>query len=172
MARPPLRRPNSSSHPLCGGCLTRICPAGGLEYRFSGVGRPPGAVRFDPRMSVQLRRNRLCLTGPISVPRNHTSHNAARGGADHPEHCRWPIATGRPVVAPTARQIVRLPEGNQAKVLETVRREALSSAELTGVVDLWLGIWRNRILPPCWIELRPYRVANSLTRAYERAIDL
>ena len=22
MARPPLRRPNSSSHPLCGGCLT------------------------------------------------------------------------------------------------------------------------------------------------------
>ena len=100
MARPPLRRPNSSSHPLCGGCLTRICPAGGLEYRFSGVGRPPGAVRFDPRMSVQLRRNRLCLTGPISVPRNHTSHNAARGGADHPEHCRWPIATGRPVVAP------------------------------------------------------------------------
>ena len=24
MARPPLRRPNSSSHPLCGGCLTTV----------------------------------------------------------------------------------------------------------------------------------------------------
>jgi ParB-like chromosome segregation protein Spo0J len=38
-----------------------------------------------------------------------------------------------------ARQIVRLPHGNQAEVLDAVRREALSGAELTGVVDLWLG---------------------------------
>jgi ParB-like chromosome segregation protein Spo0J len=38
-----------------------------------------------------------------------------------------------------ARQIVRLPQGNQAEVLDAVRREALSGAELTGVVDLWLG---------------------------------
>jgi ParB-like chromosome segregation protein Spo0J len=38
-----------------------------------------------------------------------------------------------------ARQIVRLPQGNQAEVLDTVRREALSGAELAGVVDLWLG---------------------------------
>ena len=29
-----------------------------------------------------------------------------------------------------ARQIVRLPEGNQAEVLEAIRREALSTAEL------------------------------------------
>ena len=43
-------------------------------------------------------------------------------------------------MSPTAaRQIVRLPEGNQAEVLETIRREALSGAELAGVVDLWLG---------------------------------
>src|SRR2546428_12722166 len=34
---------------------------------------------------------------------------------------------------------VRLPEGNQAEVLEAIRREALSGAELAGVVDLWLG---------------------------------
>jgi ParB-like chromosome segregation protein Spo0J len=49
------------------------------------------------------------------------------------------------LLTPTAaRQIVRLPEGNQAEVLETIRREALSSAELTGVVDLWLGCAERR----------------------------
>ena len=44
------------------------------------------------------------------------------------------------LLSPTAaRQIVRLPEGNQAEVLDAIRREALSGAELAGVVDLWLG---------------------------------
>ena len=44
------------------------------------------------------------------------------------------------LLSPTAaRQIVRLPQGNQAEVLDTVRREALSGAELTGIVDLWLN---------------------------------
>jgi ParB-like chromosome segregation protein Spo0J len=44
------------------------------------------------------------------------------------------------LLSPTAaRQMVRLPEGNQAEVLDTIRREALSGAELAGVVDLWLG---------------------------------
>ena len=43
------------------------------------------------------------------------------------------------LLSPTAaRQMVRLPEGNQAAVLEVVRREALSSAELAGVVNLLL----------------------------------
>jgi ParB-like chromosome segregation protein Spo0J len=43
------------------------------------------------------------------------------------------------LLCPTAaRQIVRLPEGNQPEVLELIRREGLSSAELTGVVDLLL----------------------------------
>ena len=44
------------------------------------------------------------------------------------------------LLSPTAaREIVRLPQGNQAEVLDAVRREALSCAELAGVVDLWLG---------------------------------
>jgi ParB/RepB/Spo0J family partition protein len=44
------------------------------------------------------------------------------------------------LLSPTAaRQIVRLPQGNQAEVLDAVRREALSGAELAGVVDVWLG---------------------------------
>jgi len=43
------------------------------------------------------------------------------------------------LLSPTAaRQMVGLPEGNQAAVLQVVRREALSGAELTGVVDLLL----------------------------------
>ncbi len=44
------------------------------------------------------------------------------------------------LLSPTAaRQIVRLPQGNQADVLDAARREALSTAELAGVVQLWLG---------------------------------
>ena len=44
------------------------------------------------------------------------------------------------LLSPTAaRQMVRLPEGNQAEVLQMVRREALSGAELTGVVNLLLA---------------------------------
>jgi len=38
-----------------------------------------------------------------------------------------------------ARQMVRLPEGNQGEVLAVMRREALSGAELVGVVDLLLA---------------------------------
>jgi ParB/RepB/Spo0J family partition protein len=49
------------------------------------------------------------------------------------------------LLSPTAaREIVRLPQGNQAEILGTVRREALSSAELRGVVDLWLGCAERR----------------------------
>jgi ParB-like chromosome segregation protein Spo0J len=44
------------------------------------------------------------------------------------------------LLSPTAAwPIVRLPQGNQAEVLAAMRREALSSAELSGVVELWLG---------------------------------
>jgi ParB/RepB/Spo0J family partition protein len=44
------------------------------------------------------------------------------------------------LLSPTAaRHVVRLPQGNQAEVLDAMRREALSGAELAGVVDLWLG---------------------------------
>lgn len=43
------------------------------------------------------------------------------------------------LLCPTAaRQLVRLPEGNQPEVLEVIRREALSSHELAAMVDLLL----------------------------------
>src|SRR3954467_6550274 len=49
------------------------------------------------------------------------------------------------LLLPTAaRQIVRLPEGNQAAGLAGIRAEALSSAELGGVVDLWLKCAERR----------------------------
>src|ERR1035437_4016844 len=49
------------------------------------------------------------------------------------------------LLTPTAaRQIVRLPQGNQTEVLEAIRRQALSSAELGGVVDLWLRCSERR----------------------------
>ena len=49
------------------------------------------------------------------------------------------------LLSPTAaRQVVRLPEGNQAEVLEAIRREALTTAELAGVVDLWLRCSERR----------------------------
>ena len=43
------------------------------------------------------------------------------------------------LLTPTAaRQLVRLPAGNQADILDLVRRESLSTNELTGIVDLWV----------------------------------
>ena len=43
------------------------------------------------------------------------------------------------LLTPTsARQLVRLPAGNQAEILELIRRESLSTNELTGIVDLWV----------------------------------
>jgi len=44
------------------------------------------------------------------------------------------------LVAPSlARQLLRLPTGNQADVLAAARREALTAVEVQGVVDLWLS---------------------------------
>src|SRR3989454_1591297 len=45
------------------------------------------------------------------------------------------------LLSPTAaRQIVLLPQGNQAEVLDPVRREALSGAELAGGGGRWGGV--------------------------------
>ena len=38
-----------------------------------------------------------------------------------------------------ARQLLRLPVGNQVDILAAARREALTAVEVQGVVDLWLG---------------------------------
>ena len=41
--------------------------------------------------------------------------------------------------ASLARQLVRLPAGNQEAVLALVRREALTAQEVSGVIDLLAG---------------------------------
>jgi hypothetical protein len=47
---------------------------------------------------------------------------------------------GLGLVSPTvARQLLRLPAGNQAAVLAATRREGLTAAEVSGVVDLLLA---------------------------------
>jgi ParB-like chromosome segregation protein Spo0J len=38
-----------------------------------------------------------------------------------------------------ARQLIRLPLGNQSALVEVIHREALSAGELQALVDLWLG---------------------------------
>jgi len=43
------------------------------------------------------------------------------------------------VVPSLARQLVRLPVGNQAEVLAAARREALTAGEVQRLVDLWLA---------------------------------
>jgi ParB-like chromosome segregation protein Spo0J len=44
------------------------------------------------------------------------------------------------VLSPSlARQLLRLPAGNQAEVLATARREALTALEVQGVIDLYLS---------------------------------
>ena len=47
---------------------------------------------------------------------------------------------GLGLISPTvARQLTRLPVGNQVDVVETARRESLTAAEVRGVVDLLLA---------------------------------
>jgi hypothetical protein len=51
------------------------------------------------------------------------------------EECREDLRLG--LLSPTmARQLTRLPAGNQAEVMATARREHLTAAEVHGVVDL------------------------------------
>ncbi len=65
-----------------------------------------------------------------------------------------------------ARQLLRLPTGNQTEVLASARREALTAVEVQGVVDWWLSAagqlqWEHVLaqprealrlaqLRPCW----------------------
>src|SRR6202047_5087157 len=63
------------------------------------------------------------------------------------------------LLSPTAaRQVVRLPEGNQAEVLAAIRREALTTAEWAGVLDLWLRCSEQRQQQTCCsIRVKRYR---------------
>jgi ParB-like chromosome segregation protein Spo0J len=90
-----------------------------------------------------------------------------------------------------ARQLLRLPVGNQAAVLATARREALTVVEVQGVVDLWLSaagqLQRQHVLAqprealrlaqarPCWqydprLSGQGNRSARQLSRLLEELV--
>src|ERR1051326_5225763 len=109
--------------------------AGGRTRELEEAGIIPALVREDGLSQVEvaelLGRHKSWVCRRLAL--------IERWGSQAKDDLRVGLLT------PTAaRQIVRLPEGNQAEVLETIRREALSSAELTGVVDLWLGCGERR----------------------------
>jgi len=49
------------------------------------------------------------------------------------QHLRLGLLSAR-----LAREVVRLPAGNQAEVLQVARRDGLNASEVAGVVELWL----------------------------------
>jgi ParB-like chromosome segregation protein Spo0J len=90
-----------------------------------------------------------------------------------------------------ARQVLRLPVGNQADVLAAARREALTALEVRGVVELWLGAagaaQREHLLAqprealrlaqtrPCWagdprLSAQGNRTARQLSRLLEELV--
>jgi ParB family transcriptional regulator, chromosome partitioning protein len=90
-----------------------------------------------------------------------------------------------------ARQLVRLPVGNQAEVLAAARREALTVLEVQGVVNLWLSAagqtQREHVLAqprealrlaqirPCWqydprLSAQGNRTARQLNRLLEELV--
>ena len=90
-----------------------------------------------------------------------------------------------------ARQLLRLPVGNQAEVLGIARRDALTAVEVQGVVDLWLGAasdtQRQHVLTqprealrlaqarPCWqydplLSVQGNRTAKQLGRLLEELV--
>jgi ParB-like chromosome segregation protein Spo0J len=90
-----------------------------------------------------------------------------------------------------ARQLLRLPVGNQGAVLAVARREALTALEVQGVVDLWLGAagepqrahvlaepraaLRLAQLRPCWhydprLSVHGNRTARQLSRLLEELV--
>jgi hypothetical protein len=87
-----------------------------------------------------------------------------------------------------ARQLTRLPVGNQVEVLQTARREGLSSVEVAGVVDLLLGSFErskheyvlaqprhalaetHKLLAPPW-DPRLSRVGNHASKQLARLLE-
>jgi ParB/RepB/Spo0J family partition protein len=90
-----------------------------------------------------------------------------------------------------ARQLLRLPVGNQAEVLAVARREALTAVEVQGVVNLWLSaagtLQREHVLAqprealrlaqvrPCWqydprLSAPGNRTARQLSRLLEELV--
>ncbi len=65
------------------------------------------------------------------------------------------------LVTPTAaRQMVRLPAGNQDEVQKVARRESLTAKELEGVIDSWMA-WPNRSQKDYILEVPRRALCNA-----------
>jgi hypothetical protein len=87
-----------------------------------------------------------------------------------------------------ARQLVRLPEGNQQEVLKLVRRETLTAQEVSGVIDLLDGsspaqadfivakpreaLAQARGVPTALRDPRLSRAGNWLARNLTQALEV
>jgi hypothetical protein len=97
---------------------------------------------------------------------------------------------GLGLISPTvARQLTRLPAGNQAEVVQTARRESLTAAEVRGVVELLLSAGtqekrnfvlekprqaleqHNGLVSPSW-DPRMSAAGNRLSQQLVRLLDL
>jgi len=97
---------------------------------------------------------------------------------------------GLGLISPTvARQLTRLPAGNQAEVVQTARRESLTAAEVRGVVELLLSAGtqekrnfvlekprqaleqHNGLMSPSW-DPRMSTAGNRLSQQLVRLLDL
>jgi ParB-like chromosome segregation protein Spo0J len=104
------------------------------------------------------------------------------------EECREDLRLG--LLSPTmARQLTRLPAGNQAEVVQTARRESLTAAEVRGVVELLLSAGtqekrnfvlekprqaleqHNGLVSPSW-DPRMSAAGNRLSQQLVRLLDL
>jgi hypothetical protein len=107
MARPPLRRPNPSSHPLCGGCLTFACA---VKRRWSTAGNippgnwfaPPGSNRSSSggneaaeASGVEGRERRLGKFAGCNIGERCAGPETGDAGADPPRNEGKPRSMGR-----------------------------------------------------------------------------
>jgi ParB-like chromosome segregation protein Spo0J len=114
-------------------------------YGLNCVGRRPQELEEAWIVAALVREEGLSQVEVADLLGRHKSWVCRRLalleklGAEAREDLRLGLLS-----ATAARQLTRLPAGNQAEVLAVARREALSAAELRGVVDLLLVAARRQ----------------------------
>ena len=109
-------------------------------YRLNLVGRAPQELEEAWIVQALVQEDGLSQVAVASLLGRHKSWVCRRLALLEKlcEEGKHDLGLG--LLSPTAaRQLVRLPRGNQVQALETARRESLSSRELQTVVDLLLA---------------------------------
>ena len=109
-------------------------------YRLNLVGRAPRELEEAWIVQALVHDDGLSQAAVASLLGRHKSWVCRRLALLEKlcDEARHDLEVG--LLTPTqGRQLVRLPRGNQAEALQAARRDALSSRELQGVVDLLLA---------------------------------